>query len=114
MRGSGCCSPTTETGVAGSSSPPAGSRTPPASTPQQRHLSPEVATLFLGYGYQVWLLPGEPRRFVFLGLRGQSIFVDPRSRLVMVQTAVRKRPSGDPSARETRLFWDAVVGTLGN
>ncbi len=46
--------------------------------PQQRHLWPEVATPFLGYGYQVWLLPGEPRRFVFLGVRGQSIFVDPR------------------------------------
>jgi len=82
--------------------------------PQQRHLWPEVATPQLGYGYQVWLLPGERRQFAFLGVRGQTILVDPQSRLVMVQTAVRRRPSGDPSARETRLFWQAVASTLGN
>ncbi len=82
--------------------------------PQQRHLWPQVASPLLGYGYQVWLLPGERRQFAFLGVRGQSILVDPQSRLVMVQAAVRKRPSGDPSARETRLLWQAVAGTLGN
>ena len=81
--------------------------------PQQRHLWPQVATPVLGYGYQVWLLPGERRQFAFLGVRGQSIFVDPQSRLVMVQTAVRKRPSGDPSARETARLWQGVVETLG-
>ena len=82
--------------------------------PQQRHLWPEVATPQLGYGYQIWLLPGERRQFAFLGVRGQTILVDPQSRLVMVQTAVRRRPSGDPSARETRLLWRAVASTLGN
>jgi CubicO group peptidase (beta-lactamase class C family) len=81
--------------------------------PQQRHLWPEMATPLLGYGYQVWLLPGERRQFAFLGVRGQSILVDPQSRLVMVQTAVRRRPSGDPSARETRLLWQAVAASLG-
>jgi CubicO group peptidase (beta-lactamase class C family) len=82
--------------------------------PEQRHLWPEVATPQLGYGYQVWLLPRERRQFAFLGVRGQSIIVDPQSRLVMVQTAVRRRPSGDPSARETRLLWQGVVTALGN
>jgi CubicO group peptidase (beta-lactamase class C family) len=82
--------------------------------PEQRHLWPEVATPQLGYGYQVWLLPRERRQFAFLGVRGQSMIVDPQSRLVMVQTAVRRRPSGDPSARETRLLWQGVVTALGD
>ena len=82
--------------------------------PQRRHLWPQIATPQLGYGYQVWLLPGERRQFAFLGVRGQAILVDPQSRLVMVQTAVRRRPSGDPSARETRLLWEGVVTSLGS
>jgi CubicO group peptidase (beta-lactamase class C family) len=81
--------------------------------PEQRHLWPQVAPPRLGYGYQVWILPGERRQFAFLGVRGQTILVDPQSRLVMVQTAVRRQPSGDPSARETRLLWQAVARTLG-
>ena len=81
--------------------------------PDQKHLWPGVATPFFGYGYQAWIFPSEQRRFAFLGVRGQSIFVDPQSRLVMVQTAVRKRPSRDPSARETAALWRAVVETLG-
>jgi CubicO group peptidase (beta-lactamase class C family) len=42
----------------------------------------------LGYGYLVWLFPGTRRRFALIGSRGQYIFVDPTSKLVMVQTAV--------------------------
>jgi CubicO group peptidase (beta-lactamase class C family) len=79
----------------------------------QAHLRPGIATPFYGYGYQTWLFPGEQRRFALLGVRGQTIAVDPQSRLVMVQTAVRKRPSGDPTARETGAFWQGVVQTLG-
>ena len=82
--------------------------------PDQDHLWPGIATPELGYGYQTWIFPGEPRRFAFLGLRGQSILVDPQSRLVMVQTSVRKRPSNDPSAALTRALWETVVATLGN
>jgi CubicO group peptidase (beta-lactamase class C family) len=82
--------------------------------PDQRHLWPGTATPFLGYGYQTWILPGEPRRFAFLGVRGQSILVDPQSRLVMVQTSVRKRSSNDPAAALTRALWEAAVATLGH
>jgi CubicO group peptidase (beta-lactamase class C family) len=81
--------------------------------PEQRHLWPEIATPFLGYGYQTWIFPGERRRFAFLGVRGQMIAVDSQSRLVMVQTAVRKRPSNDPGAALTRAFWQAVATSLG-
>jgi len=65
-------------------------------------------------------LPGERRMFAFLGVRGQAIYVDPKSRLVMVHTAVRKQSSGDPGSRESIALWqarfersatDAVTGT---
>lgn len=80
----------------------------------QPHLWPGKATPFLGYGYQTWLWPSERRQFAFLGVRGQSILVDPKSRLVMVQTSVRKRPSNDPTAALTRALWESVTASLGN
>jgi CubicO group peptidase (beta-lactamase class C family) len=80
--------------------------------PEQKHLQPGVATPYLGYGYQVWILPGERRMFVLAGVRGQAILVDPSSRLVMVHTAVRKQAGGG-SATEIRALWQAVVATLG-
>ena len=73
----------------------------------QPHLRPGTARGYLGYGYQVWLLPGERRMFVLLGVHGQAIFVDPSSRLVMVQTAVYKE-AGDP-IREAYALWRGVV-----
>jgi CubicO group peptidase (beta-lactamase class C family) len=81
--------------------------------PDQKHLWPGIARPSIGYGYQTWILPGEARRFAFLGVRGQTIFVDPQSRLVLVQTAVRKRPSNDPGAPETGAFWQGVATSLG-
>jgi CubicO group peptidase (beta-lactamase class C family) len=45
--------------------------------PADAHLAPGTATPYFGYGYQVWLLPGEQRRFALLGIRGQIILVDP-------------------------------------
>jgi CubicO group peptidase (beta-lactamase class C family) len=81
--------------------------------PRQEHLWPMVATPFFGYGYQTWTFPSEERRFALLGVRGQRIFVDPASRLVMVHTAVRKRESGDPGNRETVVLWENVLRALG-
>ena len=81
--------------------------------PSQNHLWPMVATPFFGYGYQTWIFPGEARRFAMLGVRGQRIFIDPASRLVMVHTAVRKRESGDPGNRETVVLWENLLHALG-
>jgi len=67
-----------------------------------------------GYGYQVWLLPGERRMFLLLGIHGQGLFVDPESKLVMVQTAVRKLPIGDPKSPEAMALWYAVVAQFGH
>lgn len=86
-----------------------------ATTPAagQRHLHPEVATRFYGYGYQTWILPGDRRQFAFLGIRGQMILVDVPSRLVLVHTAVRKLPS-DPAGAETVWLFKSLVHTLGD
>jgi len=78
-----------------------------ATTPSAPHLAVGVATKYNGYGYQTWILgDGRPRgnsvrdstatarapvpdsMFAAFGLRGQAIFVDPGSKLVVVHTAV--------------------------
>jgi CubicO group peptidase (beta-lactamase class C family) len=72
---------------------------------------PRRATPYLGYGYQFWLYPGKRRRFVMLGVFGQSIFVDPQIKLVIVQTGANATPeAGDSSlGRERESFWRGVL-----
>ena len=67
-----------------------------------------------GYGYQVWILPGERRMFVLLGTNGQDLFVDPESKLVMVHTAVRKLAGFNPKSPEVVALWYAVVAQFGH
>src|SRR5262245_5072761 len=77
----------------------------------ERHLRPGVATPFLGYGYQTWIFPGERQMFALLGVRGQSILVDQAKRLVLVQTAVRKQPSGGRT--KLTALWRTIVESVG-
>ena len=77
------------------------------------HLAPGVATKYYGYGYQIWLFPGAERRFVLLGIRGQMIFIDPATKLVMVHTAVRPKAVDRTASAETIALWLAVVDQLG-
>jgi len=63
---------------------------------------------YLGYGYQVWLLPGSHRRFVLLGVYGQAIYVDPELKLVLVHTAVGADASGDASGNHLGVERDAL------
>jgi CubicO group peptidase (beta-lactamase class C family) len=65
-----------------------------------------------GYGCQVWIFAGERRMFALLGVRGQAIYVDPASRLVMVHTAVRKQ-ARDPGVAEANALWRGLVQQLG-
>jgi CubicO group peptidase (beta-lactamase class C family) len=60
-----------------------------------------------GYGFQVWLLPSRHRTFALRGLRGQFVLVDPESKLVLVQTALRDR-----SDTELDVLWDALRAQL--
>jgi CubicO group peptidase (beta-lactamase class C family) len=59
-----------------------------------------------GYGYLVWLLPGTRRQFALIGALGQYIFVDPATKLVMVQTAV-------DSNDEVWRLWSRLVKQFG-
>lgn len=72
---------------------------------------PGRATPFMGYGFQFWLFPGEERRFAMLGVYGQSIFIDPALKLVMVQTGVNATAeAGDTTLSADRLaFWRGVL-----
>ena len=78
--------------------------------PPDGPFSPRHATAYWGYGYQVWLFPGS-RQFALLGIHGQSIYVDPQSRLVMVQTAVRVPATGGRA--ESVALWEALVARHG-
>lgn len=80
----------------------------------EAYLAPNAATGFYGYGYQIWLFPGVRRQFALLGVHGQAIFVDPASKLVLVHTAVRVKPTGDPGSTELIALWNAVVSAYGN
>ena len=82
-----------------------------ATTPAARQFEPGHTSSFFGYGYQTWIVPGPDRQFVLRGLRGQAVFVDPRTKLVLVHTAARD--VGDPG-RELLALWLAVVKSLGN
>jgi CubicO group peptidase (beta-lactamase class C family) len=81
--------------------------------PADAHLAPGTATPYFGYGYQTWLFPGQARRFALMGIRGQLIFVDPATKLVMVHTAVRKKPSDIAANSEAITMWMHVVAQLG-
>ena len=76
-------------------------------TPPDSPFAPRRATPYLGYGYQLWLFPGPRRQFALLGIHGQSIFVDPDARLVMVQTAVQVSATGGRA--EAFAIWAALV-----
>ena len=78
---------------------------------QPEAFRPRKATPSLGYGYQFWLYPSEPRRFMMLGVYGQSIFVDPALHLVIVQTGANAtaEASGSSLAHERDAFWRGIV-----
>lgn len=75
-------------------------------------LAPGHATPVLGYGNQVWILPGERRVFALLGMDGQRIFIDPRSKLVLVQTAIWTSDH-DPDMQEVFALWNALLAQYG-
>jgi CubicO group peptidase (beta-lactamase class C family) len=82
---------------------------------QPEAFQPYKATPYFGYGYQFWLFPGEKRRFALLGVYGQSIFVDPELKLVLVLTAAAKSANvGKEMGRERDALWRGLVATFGS
>jgi CubicO group peptidase (beta-lactamase class C family) len=87
-------------------------------TDAHRHpdaFAPKRATPYFGYGYQFWTFPGEKRRFALLGVYGQSIFVDPELKLVMVITAATRNASirNESLGRERDALWRSIIGKYG-
>jgi len=74
---------------------------------------PRTATPYYGYGYLFWLFPLRHRTFAMLGIYGQSVFVQPDSGVVMVQTSVNQEPRGRQAGAERDAFWRGVLESLG-
>lgn len=68
------------------------------------HFNGNQTGRWFGYGFQTWIFPENDGSFAFLGVRGQTIFVDPARKLVLVQTAVRT-DARDPGGAETTALW---------
>jgi CubicO group peptidase (beta-lactamase class C family) len=83
---------------------------------QPEAFQPYKATPYFGYGYQFWLFPGEKRRFALLGVYGQSIFVDPELKLVLVLTAAAKTANvgKETLGRERDALWRGLVAAFGS
>lgn len=82
---------------------------------QPEAFRPNKATSYFGYGYQFWLFPGEKRRFALLGVYGQSIFVDPELKLVLVLTGVSKTASARQELGPERdALWRGLVASFGS
>ncbi|MBL8832667.1 MAG: serine hydrolase, partial [Rhodospirillales bacterium] len=65
-----------------------------------------------GYGYQTWLFAGPTRTFALQGVYGQTVFVDPAAKLVMVHLAARAG-ARDPGGAQTVALWRGVRAALG-
>jgi CubicO group peptidase (beta-lactamase class C family) len=83
-----------------------------ATRPDSPHLAYGVATTYSGYGYQVWLISPEGRRFALFGVRGQAVFVDPQSKLVVVHTAVHALPRDVDARRAQFVLWNTLRARL--
>ena len=88
-------------------------------TDAHRHpdaFAPGLVSPYFGYGYQFWIFPGDKRRFALVGAYGQSIFVDPELKLVMVVTAAAKDADvfKESFGAERDAVWRGVIRTFGN
>ena len=80
-----------------------------ATTPESSHLS--RVNPWFGYGYQTWLIVGGGRSFALRGVRGQTVFVDPDLKLVLVNTNVHATPVDIPGIGNQLSLWNAVRRT---
>ncbi len=72
------------------------------------HLLRGTASKFNGYGYQTWLIGNTDHAFALFGVRGQSVFIDPDSKLVIVHTAVHAEFTGAARNDQFALFFGAL------
>lgn len=77
----------------------------------QAHFPGEQTYRWFGYGFQTWIFPDGSGCFAMLGVRGQSIFIDPVKKLVLVHTAVRSE-ARDPGGADLTALWRALRAAL--
>jgi len=75
------------------------------------HYSPSATGRYYGYGFQTWVFPSMDGSFALLGVRGQTLFVDPARQLALVHTAVRP-DARDPGGAETTALWRGILRSL--
>lgn len=68
-----------------------------------------------GQARQFWIFPGERRRFAMLGVYGQSVYVDPGLKLVMVQTGANATAEAGKNSlgADRNVFWRGLVRFYG-
>jgi CubicO group peptidase (beta-lactamase class C family) len=76
------------------------STTPDADYLQPRPADYNGAAARQGYAYQWWIPYGHEGAFMAEGIYGQSIYVNPTRRVVIVQTSAWPTPLGSPSLEE--------------
>lgn len=84
-----------------------------ATTAQSPLLTPGVNGRRFGYGYQVWLLPGDRRQFALRGIYGQSMLIDPATHTVLVHTAARPMATNNVGEAELTALWNALIASKG-
>ena len=85
-----------------------------STTPGADYLKPgNLGNDPLGYGYQWWIPPGDDGAFEALGIFGQSIYVNPKMHIVIVQTSAWPEPLGGGPAlnQENAVVHDAIAHT---
>ena len=85
-----------------------------ATTVQEPFLAPGAGGRRFGYGYQVWLMPGDHHQFALRGIYGQTIMIDPGSQTVLVHTAVRPKATNNVGEAELTALWTALVAHNGS
>jgi CubicO group peptidase (beta-lactamase class C family) len=77
-------------------------------TPDAPHLRVGVASKYSGYGYQTWLIDPQAPYFALLGLRGQAVFVDPVTKVVLVVISANAARDMESRTEQYRLFYGAI------
>ena len=88
-----------------------------STTPDAEYLKPgHLGDGPEGYGYQWWIPPGEDGAFEAMGIFGQSIYVNPKMHVVIVQTSAWPEPlGGGPELyQENAVVHEAIARNLGN
>jgi CubicO group peptidase (beta-lactamase class C family) len=76
------------------------------------HLEVGVATKWNGYGYQTWLIRKDSPMFALFGVRGQGVYVDPVSKLVIVHTSVYAIPNEGDARKAQFQYLYSVLNSL--